>query len=318
MAKVSDKRLAEWLEQVAEGLDAGMQASDAVALAKALPQGVSSELQASLESGNTWGKSFEAVGHSFSFAELSILKASEVLGRLPIAMRRLAEARRDQIKVKRRVNMALAYPVFLLHFAALVFSISYLLDGDLLGFAVSAGMVLVPFWLVVFFFIAVARTWPNFLVSVARGLPVFSGYRKNWEAGVLCDVLGSSLAAGMSVASSWEIAANAADSPRLYRVADCVLASVSSGGKVSQGLQEAAKDVPNGFSQIYKNGEETGRLEQNLEAASKRYSTDAKNKLFLAGLLYPKLMMLCIVGYVLYKIIGFFSGYFEELSNISV
>ncbi len=318
MASLSDKRLAEWLEQVADGLDAGMQASNAVAMAKSLPAGISANLEAAFENGDGWGDSLEFARIPFRFAELSILRASEMSGRLPGAMRRIAEARRELAKVKRRMVFALAYPVFLLHFAAVIFSLKYLVNGDTPAFFVSAGMVIVPVWLGTGFIASGAKLYPGAARRVLRFLPIFSGYRKNWEAATLCEVLASGFAAGMDVTRSWEIAANAADSPRLFRVADAAVAAVATGSKVSAAIVACKKDAPLGFAQLYRSGEETGSLEENLEAAAKRYYSEAKSRLFVASLLYPKIVLIAIFGYVGYQIVSWMSDYFEQLSNINV
>lgn len=318
MASLSDKRLAEWLEQVAEGLDAGMQPSNAIALAKRLPKGRSEALEAAFQEGRKWADALELAEIPLSFAELSILKAAEYSGRLPTAMKRIAAARRELAKVKRRMLVAAAYPLFILHFAALAFSLPYLVDGDNAAFLVSAGMVLVPVWLLGLFLVAGAKLFPQGAKSVARVLPVFAGYRRNWEAGTLCEVLASGFAAGMDTLRSWEIAANAADSPKLYRLADAVLESVSSGGKASEAIAGQRKLSPKGFEQVYRSGEETGSLEENLEAAAKRFHSDAKNQLFLASMLYPKIMLIGIFAYIGYRIVAWVSDYYQELMNINV
>lgn len=318
MASLSNKRLADWLEQVADGLDAGMQASNAVALAKKLPAGVSEDLEAAFENGDGWGDSLEFAKLPFSLAELAILRASELSGKMPTAMRRIAAARRELAKVKRRMALALAYPIFMLHFAAVAFALPYLVDADFTAFFVSAGMVIVPVWMITLFLMAGSKVFPRAAKSVSRFMPLFSGYRKNWEAGTLCEVLASGFAAGMNATQSWEIAANAADSPKLYRLSDSVLESVSAGGKASEGIARSRALSPKGFEQLYRNGEETGSLEENLGAAAKRYFGDSKSQLLLASILYPKIVLLGIFGYIGYKIVTWVSNYYEELSNINV
>lgn len=133
----------------------------------------------------------------------------------------------------------------------------------------------------------------------------------------MAEVLASCFAAGMDVADSWTVAARAADSPRLYRVLDAVLASVQAGQKASLGLESEARSLPQGFLQVYRSGEETGSLEQNLEAAAKRYLTDASNKLMLASILYPKILLVGVFGYVGYKIISMVANYYDELLKIT-
>ncbi|MDQ8184156.1 type II secretion system F family protein [Pelagicoccus sp. SDUM812002] len=317
MATLSDKNLADWLEQVADGLDAGLQASNAVGLAKRLPADKSDSLEAAFQNGEAWGDSLEFASLSLSYAELSILKASDLSGRLPVAMRRIATARRERAKVKRRMMLALAYPLFLLHFAALVFSITYLVDGDVSAFFVSAGMVIVPVWLLILFLVAGARLFPGSATSVMRYMPFFSGYRWSWEVGTMCEVLAAGFAAGMNVRQTWEIAAKAADSPKLYRLTDAMLEAISNGNKVSQAIANCGKRAPKGLAQLYRSGEETGTLAENLDAAAKRYFADAKSRLVLASVAYPTIVLLGIFGYVGYKIVSWFGNYYDELSKIN-
>lgn len=318
MIRVSDVQLADWFDQIAGGLDAGMTSVNAVALAKDLPQGVSAILSDSFGRGNNWATSLEEVNLSLSVAELAILGASEQSATMPQAMRRLAVTRRDQAKAKKKMFMAIAYPAFILHFGAVVFSISYLLDGRMAAFFVSTGMVLVPIWLIAILMVVVARVSPRSLKAVSRFMPLFSGYRKNWDLGILCNVLANCMRAGMQVNRAWEAAVVAADNPRVYKLGDSVIGAIEAGRPASEGIVEAGKCVPKSFYQLYRTGEETGSLEQNLEAAGDSYVADAKSKLTLASAAYPKLLMLGIFGYAGYKVVMFYKDYFAKLSEITM
>ncbi|MBC2605124.1 type II secretion system F family protein [Pelagicoccus albus] len=317
MSKLSDARLADWLDQVGQGLESGLDASASVSFANDLPKGGSSKLQNLLESGEGWVDSLEKAGVPLRFSEFAILEASAQAGRLPSAMKKIADGRRELRKVKIRIRLALAYPIFLVHFAALVFSLSYLLDGDTRGFVFSVGVVVVPVWFLFSLGWTVATYWPQKLKALGRKLPLFSSYRVNWDAGTLCDVLSSCLAAGMEISKAWEIALVAADSPKLHRMGDAVLRSIASGQKASLGIKETSQCAPKGFPQLYIGGEETGQLEQNLKKAAERYFSAAKGKLLLASIFYPKILLLGIFGYVAYKIILFFSDYFQQLMDIN-
>lgn len=318
MARLSDIRLADWLEQVADGLNSGMEPGNAVALARALPGGASERIQASLKEGLTWGEALAQSHSDISDPELAIIDASSMAGKLPEAMRRIAIGRRDTAKTKRKIRLALAYPLVLVHFAAVVFSITYLVNGDVSSFLVSAGMVVVPIWLLIAAGIAFSRIWPEGAKGVLRRMPLFASYLRFREAAVLCEVLGSCFAAGMDVRDAWAVAVRAAGSPKLDRLGDAVLQEVANGRKASTGIEAFQKSMPKGFLQVYRSGEETGSLDSNLEAAAARYQTDAGNKLMLASMLYPKLLLIVVFGYVGYKIVSMVSNYYEELMKIAV
>lgn len=318
MAKVTDSRLADWLDQVAEGLDAGLEPNSAVSLAKPLPRPLADSLTQQLELGATWQTSFEKARLPFSFSEMAILDAAEKSGSLPASLRKVANDRRELKKIKRRIRLSLAYPFLLLHFAAFVFSLMYLVDGDVRGALVSLGKLLLPVWFLCSLIWMAVSYWPRGVKIVLSKIPLLSAYRSSWDAGVLCDVLAGCLTAGIPVDRSWEIALVAADSPKLHRVGDAVLLKIKAGGKASEGLRQESERLPAGFMQVYASGEETGALDQNLAAAGSRYFSEAKSKLLLATLLYPKLLLLAVFGYAGYKIISFFSDYYQQLQDINI
>lgn len=318
MAELSDKQLADWLDQVADGLDSGMEASNALALARPLPGGRSERLVRAIQDGAGWSTVLSEPILALNRAEFAILSASERAGRMPEDMRKVAESRRETQALKRRLKLSLAYPLFLLHFAAFVFSITYLVNGDWMAFFVSTAMVLVPVWMSVGFFWVLYRCWPNALLAVTRRLPLLGAYRLHWDASVLCKVLASCLAAGMRVDESWETATAASGNPDHAKLGYRVLERVRNGSQASEGMDGKLSGFPPGFREVYCSGEKSGKLDRNLDTAANRYRTDASNKLTLASLLYPKVILVGIFGYVGYKIIKFVSDYFERLSEISM
>lgn len=317
MAKVSDKRLADWFEQVADGLDAGLDAENAVLLAKPLAE-VGGSLSAALREGRGWAAVFSEPKLALDESELAILAASEKAGQLPSALRKVADWRRKALAIRRRLRLSLAYPLFLVHFAAFVFSVTHLVDAGVGAFLVSAGMVLVPVWLVVFFFWLLNRSWPEATLFLLRRLPILKSYRLNWESAILCDVLASCFSAGMGVEDSWEAAVLASGSPKHLKLYMRIAESVGNGGKASAAMQGSGHGLPAGFAELYRSGESSGKLDANLESAAKRFRTEASNRLTLAMLLYPKLILFAIFGYVGYKIVSYVSEYFDRLSEITM
>lgn len=318
MSRISDSHLAAWFEQLADALDAGMNPVNAVALASALPGGASERITASLERGEDWISAFDGLSPSFTDAELAVLQAAERTGSLPSVLRRLAEARRDRAQTKRRLLVASLYPVFLLHFAAVVFSVTYLANGQLPAFFVSAGMIVVPFWLLVLFIYAMARLFPSAFKRLLRFVPLLRAYRRSRGMAQLCSTLAMSFRAGMSADDAWQAGIAAADNPQIDRMGEAALRAIANGQPASSGIAGNAEKLPGSFLQLYRGGETTGTLEQNLEAAAEAYGKEAKSRLFWAMIVYPKILLVAIFGYVAYKILTFFIDYYNQILEMSV
>lgn len=317
MARISDTTLAQWFDHIADGLDAGMTASNAVSLSSGLPKKLGAEIARSLESGNTWTQATEILGTNLAIAEVAIVAAAEQSATLPQALKNLAAGRREKAKVRRRMALAAAYPMFLLHFAALVFSLEDLMNDSLQAFLRSVGTILVPVWGAILLFALVVKVWPRSLKVASRLAPLFSGYRKAWDLSILCKVLAASTRAGLPVDQSWEVATLAADDRKISRLGEAVQRAIRQGSPVSESFEEVNSGLPESFFQLYRSGELTGKLDENLDAAGDSYAKQARGKLFAASIAYPSLLLIYIFGYIGYKIIMFYKGYFDSITNIS-
>lgn len=316
MIRVSDKRLAEWFRQVSDALSAGMNATNAVALARPLPRRGGEAMSDAFKRGLNWTGAFEAVDLALTASERAILAAAETSGSLPASLLDLAENREDSAATKRRIVMAMLYPLFLIHFAALAFAARHLVDGAYAEFAVAAAMVLAPIWALAFFLLILQRYLPSGLKALGRFLPLFSGYIRTQSYGVLARTLAACFRAGMPVERAWEAAILAAENGRVRRLGELVLQAVRSGEPASRGMERAGSLAPHSLLQLYRTGEETGSLEQNVSSAADSFLKSAKSKLLAASLAYPGLVLAGVFAYVIFQILQFYMGYFEQIQNL--
>lgn len=315
--RVADTLFAEWLDQVADGLLAGMNAANSVAMARALPKGYTERLIEAFQIGKSWTLAGEELGLFRDRAELSMVSAAEGSGALPGTLRRLAKARRARAEARIRMLKAMIYPVLLLHFAALAFAAPYLMEGPPHGFAVAAGRVLLPFWALVALAWAGTRVWPEAPRMVSGWAPFFASYRKSRDAAVFCESLSTGVRSGLRLGEAWMAALAAADSPRIDRMGTAALAAIESGRPASEGIELARGGLGGRFLQLYRSGEASGTLDVNLEAAAERYQSEAMGRLRVATLVYPGLVMVAVYGYAAYKIVSFYQGYFQGLLEMS-
>lgn len=316
MPRAPHRTLARWLERVADGLDAGFEAASAVDFAKELPGGRAAAIRSSLQEGRSWVESF-AGADLLEPAELAIVDAAESSGSLPQALRSLATAREDRALARGKLLLASLYPLFLAHFAAFAFAAPRLVDGSAAAFLVSAGMTIVPLWSAIGLLALAARVWPRFPRSAMRVLPLFRSYRKNWDASVLCRSLAVGFKAGMATDRAWEVGLAGADSPEIDRMGEQARAAIGRGAPASEGIAAARAAMPDTFLQAYVGGERSGNLVEALERLAALYAKDARARLQVATLVYPKILLVPVVGYVGYRVVMYFKDYYESILNIA-
>jgi len=318
MARLSDKVLAEWLEQMADGLEAGVQPSDAVALARELGSGVSYGIAEGFGRGYEWRLVLEDWLPELGRAEKALIVSASQTARLPECLRSVADSLRRSIRMRRQLLLAMAYPFILLHLAAFAFAVGDLIESGTKGFLLSGSFVIAPVWALLLLGLAAKELCPSALKAAACLLPVFSGYLRYRQAGVLCEVLAAAVRSGMPLDQAWRLAGEASGSDGFRRLGDSVSAAVGEGEKASAALVADGRCLPSGFLQLYQSGEETGSLDRNLEAAASRYLKTASGRLALASVLYPKVIALLVASFVAYKVLAFFAGYFKTLSEMAL
>lgn len=74
---------------------------------------------------------------------------------------------------------------------------------------------------------------------------------------------------------------------------------------------------PEEFVALYRTGEKTGRLEENLFRLAAEYQERAKRSLALASMLYPSLLFLGVAGMVAYGVISFYAGYLNMIGKMA-
>ena len=90
---------------------------------------------------------------------------------------------------------------------------------------------------------------------------------------------------------------------------------VKAGGAL--GPQFMADDAfPRTFARSYATGEEAGTLDKDLGHWSKLFQDDAGSSIKTLSVRMPKILYFLILGFVAWKITGFYSGYYDSLERI--
>ena len=79
-------------------------------------------------------------------------------------------------------------------------------------------------------------------------------------------------------------------------------------------MAEAA--FPRTFARSYATGEEAGTLDTDMAKWASFFQESAGAAMRTASVMVPKILYFLIMGYVAWKIVGFFTGYYAELDQI--
>lgn len=273
----SDGQIRETLSALEQSLRAGLPLTR-TEWTMGLPPKLAGPLKASVTAGKPLAESLWRVLGLFPYERL-LLEAGEGSGNLPAAIASVLDGRQRRAKLRRRVMVALAYPVMVL-LAAIVFLPLPLLFTDQASTylsVVASGLFTIGTPLFVVFVV-----WPRVPPSSFRALPwtlaramPLIGRRLGWRpTSLLCDVLGQSIAAGVPVRTAIDASLQATGDPIFADAARDAGRVIDEGGSLAEALEQV-DDLPGQVLRQIAVAEQAGRLEDVLKAlaadASEQY-----------------------------------------------
>ncbi len=314
--RISDRKAAAWLSQMADSLASGITPAEAVGLVGGLPDAMSNALVNHFESGRSWSEAVDSILSFLTETERSILIASEASGTLSAGLERLAEKRQARIALKNKLFFALLYPTFIVHFAILIVPIQRIVDGEYEAYAMTLATIYLPLWGLGILALGAARVSPNVLRSIMRLVPMVRKYSMNRDMADLSESLAVCGMAGIGPEHSWALAIDAIGSRRFNRLGESVLTQIGQGNPASSAFSKH-NWLPSVFAQQYKVGEKTGQLVTNLQKSASSFSKDAKRSLMVATLFYSGVALALAFALAAFQILSFYSGYFDQINEIA-
>lgn len=271
-----------------------------------------------LEGGLTFSESASRIAGWLPSMDLALFDAGERSGRLDVCFRVLAEFYRQRAQAAREVIRQLFYPYFILHFAVLLWPFPELfLKGDLPLYLSKVGSVLAPIYLLTALVAYAAQgkhglRVRRLLEGVFSWIPLLGAAQASLAISRFCMALQTLLAAGTQVVHAWRMAAEASGSSRIRSEVDGFLDKME-GGRTPGELIESARCFPDVFVSLYRSGEESGRLDENLDRLKDRYRDEGMLKLRTFSVWFPRLIYLLILAAVAVRIVSFYSGLFDSV-----
>lgn len=263
---------------------------------------------------------WEAVSSERVFTpfECSLIKVGEYSGMLPNILRSLSEWFATQHTIRSRIFLSLLYPLFIYHFAVVVFAFVSYIGKTASHSAILMNMIalfLLP-WLLLLLCKALSKLIPGFVLNV---LPVVGDFLFKLETAFYFKVLGLSLGAGVSAFNSLSLAADCCNTA-FYRkhygkVAEIVKAcscSISDAFNNCITFRERQSPIP----ALLASAEVSGTLPDACERISKMQMDAATLRMALLSKAAPTLLYIGTCAYIAYRIILFFKGYFDQIKSL--
>ena len=273
-----------------------------------------------ISDGGTLTEAIGRCGHWLPAFDLALVQAGEHSGRLDACFRLLADYYTDRARLARQMISDLAYPAFLLHFAVFIFPFAqFFSSGNLAVYLGQTLGVLIPLYVVVALVIFAAQSrhgeaWRACFESLLNPVPVLGVARRYLALGRLAAALEALLSAGVTIIEAWELAATASGSPALRRTVLGWRPKVNAGQTPAE-VVSASGHFPELFASQYATGEVSGQLDDTLRRLHAYYQEDGSRKLHAFSRWTPRAIYFCIVLMIAYRIIHFYTGYFNMVRD---
>jgi type II secretory pathway component PulF len=278
----------------------------------------------SIHQGSSFGEALLAQGRWMPAFDIALLGAGEQSGRLPACFLKLAGYYDDRARLLRRVLASLAYPIFLVHIAALVFPIGALQNlvtqGAIGYFLLTKVLILGPIYLtagVIAYYSQSDRSEfvRRLLDRVLDLTPVVGSSRRSMALSRFCLALEALINAGVGTIHAFELSAVASGSFRLQNASRDFRSQLESGVPPSQMLHQAGI-FPTEFLQQYHSAELSGKIDETLVRLHKYYEDQGARQSHLAVVLGGGIIFGVVIITIAWQVIQFWLGYFNQINQV--
>jgi general secretion pathway protein F len=286
--------------------------------------GLLSDLQRGLEGGQSIAASLGGNKSAVSNFELGILHAGERGGRLPQAMRHLADyfgmlaaARRDLLK-------GLIHPVVILHLGIFIGTVpTAMMQGDrpvseavvvFFGTLIAVYIIAFALYLAGRAFLIKARTDPQ-ADGILDRIPLLGKTRRHLSLAAYCKVYQTCLLAGLPMRETVSAAVDASQSGLVLDAGKRLQETLARGNPLGPVMMEE-RAFPKVFARSYATGEAAGTLDKDLERWAKHYHDESAANARTLSAAVPRFFYLCMLCYVGWRIVAFYNGYFDSMREL--
>ncbi|OYV06130.1 MAG: hypothetical protein CFE26_07960 [Verrucomicrobiales bacterium VVV1] len=280
-------------------------------------------MQTGLENGKSIAESFAADPALVSDLECSIIAAGERGGRLAPAFQHLADYFQLLASTRSEAVKSMIYPTVLLHLGVIFGNApGALMNGEsagsiLINIAITLGVI----YLIGFMFVMVslrllkAATTSAAVDGFINRIPLLGKARRDLALARFTRVYHTCLLAGLPMQETAASSVNASQSGLIREAGQQLAATLKIGDKLGP-VFIASPAFPNAFARSYATAEESGMLDKDLARWSDLFQQDALRGAKRVSGAIPKIFYALVVIFVVWKILGFYQGYYRTLETL--
>jgi type IV pilus assembly protein PilC len=343
--KVPKQDVLNFTRQLAVFMKAGIPIMEALEVIVEETQGkllkkILLELIDSLRAGDTFAAACSVHPEAFPNFYVGILESAELTGNLDIVLNQLADYIERDTKARAKITAALIYPSVVACMALVtvlvmalfvlprftVFFKSLHATLPLVTRIMMSGSAFIGHWwyaeaaiviIVVSTFIALRRSpgGKAHLDAMVLRLPVVGDLTQTAILERVCRILSSLLKAGVDLPKSMAVTADSANNAVYHKALDVIREAMMEGQGLAGPIARSGL-FPGAARQMFRVGEETGTLDQQLEVAAAYYNRELETKLERATALFEPAIIIfmgVVVGFVAVALISAMYGIYNQV-----
>ena len=273
-----------------------------------------------LNQGRTISEALRNIGKWIPDFDLALIEAGERSGRLDACFKLLAVYYRERAEMAQQMISDMLYPAFVFNVALVIFPfIRFVQTGSFIGFLGSVALIAIPVYggILLAIFACQGRhgeAWRSKIEKILGCVPILGTARRQLAMARLATALESLLNAGVSIVTAWELAAAASGSPAIARTVNTWKEPVENGATYSE-LINKSDLFPELFANLYHTGEVSGSLDDTLRRLHVLYQTEGFRKTRAISSWTPKLVYFGVLLYGAWKVVSFYTGYFQQIND---
>jgi type IV pilus assembly protein PilC len=278
------------------------------------------ELIDSLRAGDTFATAAAAHPEAFPNFYVGILESAELTGNLDQVLNQLADyIERDQ-KARSKITAALILPRFTVFFKSLHAKLPFitLMMMDASSFILHWWYAELAFLIIIVVgYIAMRRSDRGRaqLDGLLLKLPVVGELTQTAILERVCRILSSMLKAGVDLPRSMAVTADSANNAVYHKALEGVREAMMEGQGLAGPIARTGL-FPGAARQMFRVGEETGTLDQQLDVAAEYYNRELETKLERATALFEPAIIIfmgVVVGFVAVALISAMYGIYNQV-----
>ncbi len=253
--------------------------------------------------------------------EVALIGASSQSGRLEQALSYLSEYFGTLETLRATILKQITWPLAQLHIGVFLLPLPALVAGGdtagyiahcviILGSLYAAGFLL---WIGGVSLSRAARSNAG-VDRLLRMIPLIGALRRNMALNRFCATYEMQLQAAINLMDGLRAAADASQSALMRDEVARIIPQVRGGSQVGP-LLAGSKVFPNTLQRVFRIGEDTGTLDEDLRKWADYYRKAAVSKMEALGSWLPRIITILILMYLGYSIIMVFKGAFVDPLN---